>query len=337
MKTRFCIILIIFMLFITQVKAASDLKVLVSIKPFHSLVSGIMEGVSEPLLLINGNNSPHSYALRPSSAENLQQADLVFWGGEILEGFLTKPIQSLASRAKLVSLQETAGLRLLPLRSGLGWQKHETDSTNDHSAEDDSASTSGIDPHKHEPDSTNDHSAEDDSASTSGTDPHIWLDPYNAKIISSKIVEILTAMDPQNAQSYRRNGEKYGHRLDLLDRKLKAEMTKVAETPYMVFHDAYQYFEKRYQLNVVGSVTLHIGHGSSVRRLMEVRKIIQKEKIHCIFSEPQFSPKLLQTVTSGTKVKKGILDPLGAELEPGRELYFTLLNNLSRSLSRCLS
>ena len=201
------------MLFITQVKAASDLKVLVSIKPFHSLVSGIMEGVSEPLLLINGNNSPHSYALRPSSAENLQQADLVFWGGEILEGFLTKPLQSLASRAKLVSLQETAGLRLLPLRSGLGWQKHETDSTNDHSAE-------------------------DDSASTSGTDPHIWLDPYNAKIISSKIVEILTAMDPQNAQSYRRNGEKYGHRLDLLDRKLKAEMTKVAETPYMVFHDA---------------------------------------------------------------------------------------------------
>ena len=312
MKTRFCIILIIFMLFITQVKAASDLKVLVSIKPFHSLVSGIMEGVSEPLLLINGNNSPHSYALRPSSAENLQQADLVFWGGEILEGFLTKPLQSLASRAKLVSLQETAGLRLLPLRSGLGWQKHETDSTNDHSAE-------------------------DDSASTSGTDPHIWLDPYNAKIISSKIVEILTAMDPQNAQSYRRNGEKYGHRLDLLDRKLKAEMTKVAETPYMVFHDAYQYFEKRYQLNVVGSVTLHIGHGSSVRRLMEVRKIIQKEKIRCIFSEPQFSPKLLQTVTSGTKVKKGILDPLGAELEPGRELYFTLLNNLSRSLSRCLN
>ena len=300
------------MLFITQVKAASDLKVLVSIKPFHSLVSGIMEGVSEPLLLINGNNSPHSYALRPSSAENLQQADLVFWGGDILEGFLTKPLQSLASRAKLVSLQETAGLRLLPLRSGLGWQKHETDSTNDHSAE-------------------------DETTSTSGTDPHIWLDPYNAKIISSKIVEILTEMDPQNAQSYRRNGEKYGLRLELLDRKLKAEMTKVAETPYMVFHDAYQYFEKRYQLNVVGSMTLHIGFGSSVRRLTAVRKTIQKEKIRCIFSEPQFSPKLLQTVIAGTNVKQGTLDPLGAGLESGAELYFTLLNNLSHNLSSCLN
>jgi zinc transport system substrate-binding protein len=300
------------MLFITQVKAASDLKVLVSIKPFHSLVSGIMEGVSEPLLLINGNNSPHSYALRPSSAENLQQADLVFWGGDILEGFLTKPLQSLASRAKLVSLQETAGLRLLPLRSGLGWQKHETDSTNDHSAE-------------------------DETTSTSGTDPHIWLDPYNAKIISAKIVEILTAMDPQNAQSYRINGEKYGLRLELLDRKLKAEMTKVAETPYMVFHDAYQYFEKRYQLNVIGAVTLHLGYGSSVRRLKTVRKTIKKEKIRCIFSEPQFSPKLLQTVTAGTNVKQGTLDPLGAGLESGPELYFTLLNNLSHNISSCLN
>jgi len=292
--------------------AASDIKVLVSIKPFHSLVSAIMQDVSEPLLLINGNNSPHSYALRPSSAENLQQADLVFWGGEILEGFLTKPLQSLASRAKLVSLQETAGLRLLPLRSGLGWQKHETDSTNDHSAE-------------------------DETTSTSGTDPHIWLDPYNAKIISAKIVEILTAMDPQNAQSYRINGEKYGLRLELLDRKLKAEMTKVAETPYMVFHDAYQYFEKRYQLNVIGAVTLHLGYGSSVRRLKTVRKTIKKEKIRCIFSEPQFSPKLLQTVTAGTNVKQGTLDPLGAGLESGPELYFTLLNNLSHNISSCLN
>ncbi|MBT6638566.1 MAG: zinc ABC transporter solute-binding protein [Candidatus Marinimicrobia bacterium] len=312
MKTGFCFILILPLLYITQLMAASDIKVLVSIKPFHSLVSAIMQDVSEPLLLINGNNSPHSYALRPSSAENLQQADLVFWGGEILEGFLTKPLQSLASRAKLVSLQETAGLRLLPLRSGIGWQKHETDSANDHSAE-------------------------DETTSTSGTDPHIWLDPYNAKIISSKIVEILTEMDPQNAQSYRRNGEKYGLRLELLDRKLKAEMTKVAETPYMVFHDAYQYFEKRYQLNVVGSMTLHIGFGSSVRRLTAVRKTIQKEKIRCIFSEPQFSPKLLQTVIAGTNVKQGTLDPLGAGLESGAELYFTLLNNLSHNLSSCLN
>ena len=312
MKTSFCFILILPMLLITQLMAASDLKVIVTIKPFHSLVSAIMQGVSEPILLINGNNSPHSYALRPSSAEKLQEANLVFWGGDILEGFLAKPLQSLANRAKLVSLQETEGLRLWPLRSGLEWHKHETETTEDHYAE-------------------------DETESSSGTDPHIWLDPYNAKIISSRIVKILTAMDPKNTKYYRRNGEKHGLRLEFLDRRLRVEMNKVAEIPYMVFHDAYQYFEKRYQLNVVGSMTLHVGFGSSVRRLMEVRKTIQKEKIRCIFSEPQFSSKLLQTVTAGTEVKKGILDPLGAGLVPGTELYFSLLNNLSRSLSRCLN
>ena len=315
MKTSFCFILILPMLCITQLIGASDLKVIVSIKPFHSLVSAIMQGVSEPILLIKGNNSPHSYAIRPSSAQNLQEADLVFWGGDILEGFLTKPLQSLANRAKLVSLHETEGLRLWPLRSGVEWHKHETETT----------------------ESTEGHSAEDDTESSFGTDPHIWLDPYNAKIISHKIVKILTAMDPTNAKYYLINGEKHGLRLELLDRSLKVDMNKVSEIPYMVFHDAYQYFENRYHLNVVGSMTLHIGYGSSVRRLMEVRKTIQKEKIRCIFSEPQFPSKLLQAVTAGTEVKKGILDPLGAGLEPGTELYFSLLNKLSRSLSRCLN
>ena len=311
MKTSFCFILIFPMLCLSQLLAASDLKVIVSIKPYHSLVSAIMQGVSEPLLLINGNNSPHSYALSPSSAKNLQQADLVFWGGDILEGFLTKPLQILAKRAKLVSLQETEGLKVWPLRSGLEW-------------------------HEHVNVKTEEHSSEDETGSSFGTDPHIWLDPYNAKIISLKIVKILTAMDPQNAKAYSLNGEKYTLRLEILDRRLKVEMTKVGEIPYMIFHDAYQYFEKRYQLNVVGSITLHVGYGSSVRRLMKVRKLIKKGKVRCIFSEPQFSPKLIQTVTEGTDVKKGSLDPLGATLLPGKELYYSLLNNISRSLSRCL-
>ena len=300
------------MLCVTTIIVASELKVVVSIKPYHSLVSGIMQDISEPLLLIKGNYSPHSYALRPSSAEDLQQADLVFWGGEMLEGFLKKSLKSLASRAKLVTLQETEDLKLLPLRSGKGWKVIKSDSVEYYSVE-------------------------DETESNYGTDPHIWLDPQNAKIISRKIVKVLTEMDPRNAQLYNRNGEKYSLRLDLLDLEMKAKMAKVAETPYFVFHDAYQYFERRYRLNAVGSMTLHIDYGSSARRLMEVRKTIEREKIICIFREPQFSPKLLQTVIIGTKVKIGTLDPLGVGIEPGSELYFTLLNNLSSSLSRCLN
>ena len=311
MKTKKCFFLVLHMLCITRFLVASELNVVVSIKPYHSIVSGIMLGITEPLLLLKGNYSPHSYALRPSSAENLQQADLVFWSGEILEGFLKKSLKSLASRAKLVSLQETDDLKLLPLRSGKGW-------------------------HGIEPDSVEYHSIEDETERNSVTDPHIWLDPQNAIIKSRKIVKVLSEMDPQNAKGYHRNGEKYAIRLDLLDLHMKAKMSKVAEKPYLVFHDAYQYFERTYQLNAVGSVTLHIDFGSSALRLMEVRKTIQREKIRCIFREPQFSAKLLQTVISGTKVKIGTLDPLGVGIEPGAELYFTLLNNLSSSLSRCL-
>ena len=311
MKTGFCFILTLHLLYLNPVSAGSDLKVLVSNKAFHSLVSGVMQGVSRPFLLLNGNISPHSYSLRPSAAENLQKSDLVFWGGEMLEGFLAKPIQSLATNAKFVSLQETEGLKKLLLRAGKEWQK--TGPQMDH-----------------------DNSEKNILKRPYGIDPHIWLDPLNAKVITNKIVQILSEMDPLNAQSYQRNGDKYGQRLDLLDQRLKAEMKEISSIPYIVFHDAYQYFERRYQLNSIGFVASHTGYGTSVRKLIEVRKAIKKKKIRCIFSEPQFSPKLVQTVIEGTSVKKGMLDPLGTGLKPGKELYFTLLINLSRSLRKCL-
>ena len=310
MKTGFCFILIFTVVCLTQLKAATELKVLVSNKAFPSLVSGVMQGVSEPLLLLKANNSPHTYSLRPSDALNLQKADLVFWGGEILEGFLAKPIQSLSTNAKLVSLQETPGLKKWPQRSGKEWKRNESETNLDHAGE-------------------------NDTERPFGADPHIWLDPRNAKIITSKIVEILTAIDPQNAQAYLRNGEKYGLRLELLDRRLKAEMTKVSETPYMFFHDAYQYFEKRYQPNPIASVTVSSGPSTSVGRLIDIRKKIKNKNVLCIFTEPQFSPKLVQTVISGTAVKKGILDPIGTSISPGPEMYFTLLNNISHSISNC--
>ena len=314
MKTGFCFILILPLLWLTEAMAGSDLKVVVSIKPFHSLVSAVMQGVSEPILLLNGNSSPHSFSLRPSDADSLQNATLVFWGGERLEQFLAKPIHSLAASAKLVSLQETPGLRFWPLRSGKNRQKIENEASLDRQR-----------------------SNENENGWPLGVDPHIWLDPLNAKMITQNIVQILSDLDPENAKIIRSNGEKAVIRLNELDQQLRTEMSDVSARVYMVFHDAFQYFEKRYQLNYIGSVTHRVGHASSVRRLREVRKTIKKNKVRCIFYEPQFSPKLVQTVIAGSSVKKGELDPLGAGLVPGVELYFTLLNNLSRSLRTCLS
>ena len=295
MKTGICFIFVIPLLWFNLAMAASDLKVVVSIKPFHSLVSTVMQGVSEPALLLNGNNSPHTYSLRPSAAVKLQNADLVFWGGEV------------------VSFEDTPGLILLPFRSGKEWQKLDPESENDQ-----------------------DHLKKQEIHRLPGNDPHIWLDPLNAQKITQYLVQILSEFDPENAQTYHSNGKKTILRLSDLNIQLETKMSSVSSKSYIVFHDAYQYFEKRYQLNPIASVTDSSGTSISVGRLVDIRKKIKNKNVLCIFTEPQFSPKLVQTVISGTAVKKGILDPIGTSIPPGPEMYFTLLNNISHSISTCL-
>ena len=292
--------------------AASDLKVVVSIKPFHSLVSSVMQGFSKPALLLNGNNAPHTYSFRPSAAVKLQNADLVFWGGENLEGFLAKPIHSLAAGARVVSFEDTPGLILRPFRSVKEWQELDPESKNDQ-----------------------DHVKKRKINRLPGNDPHIWLDPLNAQKITQYLVQILSEFDPENAQTYHSNGKKTILRLSDLNIQLETKMRSVSSKPYIVFHDAYQYFEKRYQLNPIASVIVSSGPSTSVGRLIDIRKKIKTKNVLCIFTEPQFSPKLVQTVISGTAVKKGILDPIGTSISPGPEMYFTLLNNISHSISNC--
>ena len=312
MKTGICFIFVIPLLWFNLAMAASDLKVVVSIKPFHSLVSTVMQGVSEPALLLNGNNSPHTYSLRPSAAVKLQNAHLVFWGGKNLEGFLAKPIHSLAAGARVVSFEDTPGLILRPFRSVKEWQELDPESKNDQ-----------------------DHIKKRKINRLPGNDPHIWLDPLNAQKITQYLVQILSEFDPENAQTYHSNGKKTILRLSDLNIQLETKMSSVSSKPYIVFHDAYQYFEKRYQLNPIASVTVSSGTSTSVGRLIDIRKKIKIKKVLCIFTEPQFSPKLVQTVISGTAVKKGILDPIGTNIFPGPEMYFTLLNNISHSISTC--
>ena len=312
MKTGICFINFIPLLWFNLAMAASDLKVVVSIKPFHSLVSTVMQGVSEPALLLNGNNSPHTYSLRPSAAVKLQNADLVFWGGENLEGFLAKPIHSLAAGARVVSFEDTPGLILRPFRSGKEWQKLDPESENDQ-----------------------DHLKKQKNHRLPGNDPHIWLDPLNAQKITQYLVRILSEIDPENAEIYHNNGKKTILRLSNLNIQLETKMSSVSSKSYIVFHDAYQYFEKRYQLNPITSVASSSGHSISVGRLIDIRKKIKNKNVICIFTEPQFPPKLVQTVISGTAVKKGILDPIGTSIPPGPELYFTLLKNISHSISTC--
>ncbi|ALG74004.1 zinc transporter [Azospirillum thiophilum] len=297
-------------------------KVVVSIKPIHSLVAAVMQGVGEPALLVRGGASPHSYAMKPSDAKALSAADLVVWVGPELESFLEKPLKANAPKARLLTLMELKGLTLLESREGGAWEAHD----HGHESHD----------HKGHDHKAHDHKDHDHGDEHEELNSHIWLDPANARAIVVATAEALAARDPADAEAYRTNADRTLQALDALDAELKATLAPLKDKPFVVFHDAYQYFEARYDLSAVGSITVSPDRRPSAKRLSAIRAKIGGLGAACVFAEPQFEPALVQTVVEGTKAKTGVLDPEGADLAEGVALYPTLLRNLAASLRGCL-
>jgi zinc transport system substrate-binding protein len=277
--------------------------VVVTIKPIHALVSGIMDGVGTPHLLLQGGESPHSYSLRPSQVKQLHAADLLIWVGPAVEIFLEKTITTLSDKTKRLRLLKVQGLTLLKGRKGGAWETHHHDDSH--------------------------HGAFD-------VDPHIWLDPDNAKVIVQTIAHALSQIDANNAIHYTANATRLTKCLDQLDQNLTHQLAPVKDLPYLVFHDAYQYFEHRYGLTVVGAISLSPETRPSAKRLRLLRARIKNQQVRCVFSEPQFESALVATLIEDTSVRRGTLDPLGAELAAGTSVYVTLLRNLAKSLKQCL-
>jgi zinc transport system substrate-binding protein len=292
-------------------------KVVVSIKPIHSLVASVMHGVGEPTLLVRGGASPHSYTMKPSDAKALSAADLVVWVGPELESFLEKPLKANAPKATRLTLMELKGLTLLETREGGAWEAHDHGQKGGHD-------------HKH------DHKGHNHAEEHEELNSHIWLDPANARAIVKAAAEALAAKDPADAEAYRTNADRTLQQLDALDAELKAALAPVKDKPFVVFHDAYQYFEARYDLSAVGSITVSPDRRPSAKRLSAIRAKIGGLGAACVFAEPQFEPALVQTVVEGTKARTGVLDPEGSELPEGEALYPTLLRNLAASLRGCL-
>lgn len=289
----------------TAWSAETPPRVVVSIKPIHALVAGVMQGVAEPQLLVKGGGSPHGYVLRPSEARALSQADLIVWVGHSLESFLEKPLTTLGSKARQLELLDSLKPQLLPVRAGGSWETH------GHTEE-------GVHHHQEHGDQE--------------LNPHLWLNPLLAKQVVEQTTTALSEVDPERQVLYRQNAERLQLRLDALDRELKAKLAPVKEVPYLVFHDAYQYFETAYGLRAVGSITIDPERKPGIRRLLEMRQKVKDLKARCVFSEPQFEPKLVATIIEGTGARTAELDPIGAELKPGVESYFQLLNRLADDL-----
>ena len=324
--------------------AQADVKVVTSIKPVHSLVSAVMAGVGEPSLLVKGAGSPHTYALKPSQAQLLQDAELVFWMSHDLEAFLENSIESIATNAKSVPLMEAHGLTKLAFREGGAFDSHDHDDHDDHDEhkhdEHGHEDHNDHDEHKRDEHGHDDHDDHDehkhDEHAHHWEDPHVWLDPVNAKAMVHEIEEALVEADPSNAAAYEANAEALMSRLDDLVAEIDAELEPVKGRGYVVFHDAYQYFEARFGVSAVGSITVSPEVLPGAERVAELQDKVRDLGATCVFSEPQFEPKLVATVTENTNAGTGVLDPLGASIKDGPDLYFTLIRNMAKSLKNCL-
>jgi zinc transport system substrate-binding protein len=331
--------------------AKADVKVVASIKPVHSLVATVMQGVGAPDLIVEGAASPHTYSLKPSQARQLQEADLVFWIGHELEAFLEKPIDGIATGATIISLLDSHGLTKVTFRDGGAFDDHGHDTKHDdhgHDAKhDDHGHDAKHDDHGHDAkhddhghDAKHDDHGHDETHDDHGHDefdPHVWLDPVNAKAIIHEIEEALSEADPDNAAAYAANASSALGRLDSLVTEIKAELQPVKGRGYIVFHDAYRYFETRFGMTAIGSITVSPEVLPGAERVAELQEKVRHLKATCVFAEPQFKPKLVATVTENTDAGTGILDPLGTLIDDGPELYFTLIRNMTRSLKDCLT
>ena len=315
--------------FITPVNA--DVKVVTSIKPLHSLASYLMDGVGKPDLIVDGYASPHGFSMKPSHAKMLQNADLIFWVGEGMENFLEKPLNSIAKKAEKIELMETKGLQVLKFRERNIFDEHDHDDHDDHAKKEDDHDDHDHDDHakKEEHDDHDDHEGHNHGE----YDAHIWLDPINAKVILFEMSKHLIELDAKNESVYRDNLSKAYNEIDKLTKDVTAELDQSVAS--IVFHDAYQYFEKRFNVNILGAFTVNTDVMPGAEQLAEIREIIEHDKVSCVFSEPQFNPDIIKAVAKDMNIKTGIIDPLGATLDSGKDLYFKLIRNMSASFKGC--
>jgi zinc transport system substrate-binding protein len=314
--------------FITPVNA--EVKVVTSIKPIHSLASYLMDGIGKPDLIVDGYSSPHGFSMKPSHAKMLQNADLIFWVGEDLESFIEKPLSSIAKKAEKIELMEIKGLNVLKFRERNIFEEHDHD---DHGKKEDDHDDH--DDHAKKEDGHDNHDGHDEHEGHAHGeyDPHIWLDPLNAKVILKEMTEHLIENDSKNASTYKSNLNKALNDVDKLTMEVMTELNK--STSSIVFHDAYQYFEKRFNVKILGAFTVNTDVMPGAEQLSEIREIIEHDKVKCIFSEPQFNPDIIKAVAKDMDIKTGVVDPLGATLNPGKDLYFDLIRNMSASFKGC--
>jgi len=358
MHPRFYLCLAASLALATPALASESVRVSVDIAPVHSLVARVMAGVGEPDLILPPGASPHGHSMRPSEAAALEQADLVVWVGHDLTPWLEKPIETLAGDAKVLELIALDGVVTHDFREGAVFGGHDDDHDDhghakkddhahdhdhDHAKKDDHAHDHGHDDAKKD-DHGHDHghAKADDHAhdhghdhAHDGTDPHAWLDPENAKLWMTAIADALSALDPDHAGAYRANAEAGIAEIDTVQAAISARFAETPPQGFVVFHDAYQYFERRFGVETLGAISLSDATEPGAARIAELQAAVTDRGVTCALAEPQFNPGLIAALFDGTGVMIGVIDPLGADLTPGPGLYPALLTSMADTLAAC--
>ena len=312
----------LFLSFNSHADVKTDIKVVTTIKPLHSLISRIMETRGEPQLIIEGTNNPHTFVFKPSHANMIEEADIVFWIGEDLEAFMEKPLNSLAKNAKKIAFMDSDSIEKLKFREENIFDDH--DDHDDHDGHDDEHE--GHDDH-------DDHAGHHDGHNHGEFDAHIWLDPENAKEMVKIIRDELIKIDPEGQRQYSVNAAGATLELDNLINSVEKELSK--DISYIVFHDAYQYFETRFGVKSAGALTLHPDVLPGAKQIADIQDLINDKGIKCIFSEPQYNPKIIETLGNDMNISTGVMDPLGAYIDAGPSMYSELINEIANSIKNC--
>ena len=348
-----------------QIASAETLSIVTDISPVHGLVSMITDGISEPTLIIDPTASPHMNAMRPSVAAALQEADVVFWVGDALSPWLEDPIETLAPNAVHSALLSVPGIQTLDFRQTDAFGSHSDHAHDDHGDKDHAHDEHAHDEHEHdheeashdEHDHDHDHDHDHEEASHgdhdhdehahddhghdhahdhSGIDPHAWLSPANAKVWLTHIADTLSERDPANAETYAANAAAAQAAIQTEMDTAQARLSAVIDQPFVVFHDAYQYFEAQFGLQAAGALSLSDAVPPSPSRAADIQTEIRENGVVCVFSEPQFSDGLVNTVIEGTDAKTAQLDPLGADLDLGVAFYPALIRDMTDRFVGCL-
>jgi zinc transport system substrate-binding protein len=286
----------------------AELNVVVSVRPLYGIVASIMEGKGKPKLILQGNESPHTYALKPSNVSTVSEAHLVVWIGESYEVFLKKIIANQAKRDGLITAEKLSGIHLLHLRSGGVWGEH----SHSHAHHDD---------HAHD---------------TTTIDGHLWLDIANAKVIAQAVKEKLCQLDEKNAKDYEANLSKFLNKLDELNAELREALDPYAKKGFIVFHDSYQYFERAYNLTTLGSILVEPESPAQPYHVDLLLELLKNGHCHCIFSEPQFKADIAESLSVKTEIPMGLLDPLGTQIPLSSDHYLLLMRDMVAAIDKCV-